>query len=72
MGARAARYLNPGTRRLFEDLQLAGPERSPNFAAEASPLCVQSASFPGRGKERIKKKNRNKTTMCVLSHFNRV
>ena len=49
MGARAARYLNPGTRRLLEDLQLAGPEHSPNFAAEASPLCVQSASFPGRG-----------------------
>ena len=39
MGARAARYLNPGTRRLLEDPQLAGPERSPNGAAEASDLC---------------------------------
>ena len=38
MGARAARYLNPGTRRLLEDPQLAGPERSPNCAAEASAL----------------------------------
>lgn len=57
MGARAARYLNPGTRRLLEDLQLAGPERSPNCAAEASPLCVQSTSFPGRGCKKKKKDN---------------
>lgn len=50
MGARAARYLNPGTRRLLEDPQLAGPERSRNCAGEASALCVQSESFPGRGR----------------------